>query len=117
MWTHHIMSYIPEPPPGTSIRAWRQAILWFGVGDLLTSIVGVASGLARESTPYIAALVLDVGVAGLVIAKTAGFVVGYLGWRLTPKPFDIGIPIGLAAIGLFLTIWNVYVLAIALRLF
>ena len=98
-------------------RAWRQALLWFGAGDLFTSILGISSGLARESTPHIAALVADFGIAGMVIAKTAGLVVGYVGWRLIPSPYETAVPVALAVLGLYLTLWNTYVLVSAIRLF
>ena len=100
----------------TNRRAWLQAIIWFGFGDLLTSIVGIASGLARESVPYIAVFVAEYGILGLVIAKASGLAVAYLGWRLIPRPYHSVVPITLAALGLYLTIWNTYVLCSAVRL-
>lgn len=102
--------------PCTTRHAWSQAVIWFGAGDLLTSTIGITTGLARESSPYIAGFVADFGVAGLIIAKAAGFAVGYVGWRLVPSPYDHAVPITLAVLGLYLTLWNSYVLYSAARL-
>lgn len=107
----------PRPPKNDDRPAaagpWLQALVWFGAGDLVTSAVGVSTGLAREAVPVIAGLIANYGVLAMVGSKVVALGVAYGLWRLAPAPYAIVVPLGLAALGLFLTVWNLYVLGTA----
>ncbi len=93
-----------------SFHAWVQAVLWFGLGDLATSWIGIHTNLARESVPIIAAAIADFGLAVMLPFKLLGFVIALAGWKLAPQPYALGIPICLAIVGIYLTGWNAYVI-------
>lgn len=93
-----------------SFHAWAQALLWFGIGDLATSIVGIQTSLARESVPFVATLIGEYGLVAVIPVKVLGFAIAITGWKLTPEPYAIAIPISLAIVGLSLTGWNAYVI-------
>lgn len=97
-----------------SALLWGLALLSFGLGDLATSLVGISLGMAREASPIIAPLVADFGLPVLVLAKGSMLALSYLGWSVTPTPYDSAIPLGLVAIGVPVTVWNTYIIVMGM---
>lgn len=95
-----------EPPTGL----WLLALLFFGVGDLVTTAFGLTAGTSAEANPVIAMLVERYGVAVLLPVKVAFLGSCYLGWRRLPIPYPIVVPAVLAALGILVTVWNINVL-------
>lgn len=93
---------------------WVVALAFFGLGDLATSVVGLSFDLATEASPVVAALVAAFGLPALVVTKAAVLLICYGGWRLAPTPYGTAIPLCLAAIGVPVTVWNTYVLVMAM---
>lgn len=89
---------------------WLAAILFFGVGDLVTTTVGLTAGTATEVGPVVSMVVDRYGLAAVVGVKTGALLLGALLWRLTPDPYDVGVPAGLALVGVVVTGWNTWVL-------
>lgn len=90
---------------------WAAAVLLFGVGDVVTTVVGVETGRAAEASPVVAWLLEQYGPAVMVPLKLFTFGVFYLGWRLFPSPYRLGFPLGLTVVGALATGWNLVVLS------
>lgn len=110
--------------PRPSIRAdeptrldpwlWLVAVVFFGVGDVTTTGVGLNVAGVVEAGPVVAPLVRRNGLVALVLLKLAAFCAGYLCWKSVPRPYRAGVPLGLSILGLSATAWNCHVLLVAL---
>ena len=92
---------------------WIAALLLYGFGDLITTTVGLAQRGIVEVGPVANPVVEAYGTPGLVVLKSATLVGSYLAWRLVPPPHRIGIPLGLAFVGIVVTGWNTAVIWVA----
>lgn len=107
---------MPEPTNSSDLLARYERELWlltfafFVFGDLITTVIGVASGQIAEAGPLGAPVVRQYGIPGMVTLKLSVLGLSYFGWRLVPDPERVGIPLGLASVGLLVTAWNVVVL-------
>ena len=87
---------------------WILAILTFGVGDLVTTWYGLSIGLSEAHFAY-QFLNGDAPVVPVIlVVKTGFFAFMYLLHR--DVPFGIGVPIGLAGLGIVITAWNSYLI-------
>jgi hypothetical protein len=91
-------------------------VFTFGVGDLATTLVGFGVAGVTEVGPVAGPLLSRLGPAGAVGLKFAAFAVSYGLWRLVPRPYAVGIPLGLAVVGVGVTCWNLVVVSLALSL-
>lgn len=89
---------------------WGLAVGFYCVGDLLTTVVGLTSGRAVEAGPVASVLVDQHGLVAVFPLKLGSLLFFYLLWRVVPRPHAVGIPLGLAALGTLLTVWNTLVL-------
>lgn len=92
---------------------WVLTVSFFLVGDLLTTGVGVASGGIAEAGPLGDPIVDRYGMYGMVALKIGVLGLSYAAWKFFPHPERIGIPLGLATVGILVTIWNGFVLVVA----
>ena len=44
--------------------------------------------------------------------KLLTFGLVYLLWRVTPRPYRIGVPLGIAILGIMVTVWNIVILIV-----
>lgn len=99
--------------PSVPVVAWVFAAVFFVVGDLVTTAIGLgALGLA-EHNPVIAPFVIRHGLGSIVAIKAFVVGVGYMGYRLLPSAHAVGIPLGFAVVGVGATAWNLTVLGVA----
>lgn len=96
-----------------SPRLWVLAILFFGVGDLATTALGLSSGTLVEVGPLAAPILERFGLVALVALKAGSFAACYLFWRWTPAPSAAYVPLWLTGIGVVVTGWNVSLLLVA----
>lgn len=89
---------------------WTVALLGYGVGDLATTLIGLATGRGAEAGPVAAELVAEFGLLALVALKLSSLATFYLTWRLVAWPFRVAVPLAVAGVGLVVTVWNVVVL-------
>jgi len=89
-----------------SVLWWYGAIVFFLVGDILTTLIGLQLRTIVEASPVAAWLINAHGLPMILPVKL--FVVcGFYGfYRLVPRPHSIGIPLGLCALGFVVTVWN-----------
>jgi len=90
---------------------WLLTVAFFFAGDLLTTGLGVASGQIAEAGPLGAPIIGRYGIYGMVALKLGVLGLSYFAWKLVAHPERIGIPLGLATIGVLVTLWNAFVLS------
>lgn len=95
-----------EPPTGL----WLLALLFFGIGDLITTMLGLTVGSSAEANPLIAMLVDRFGVVVLFPVKMLFLSGCYLGWKHLSIPYPRFVPGVLALLGFVVTLWNTGVL-------
>lgn len=95
---------------GASDELWLIAVLGFGLGDITTTMLGLSAGHLVEVGPFVAPIIDRFGIAALVGLKVLSFVLAGLLWRVTPRPHAVGVPLGLATLGVLVTGWNAYLL-------
>ena len=93
---------------------WIIAVLTFGMGDIVTTYLGLTTGVGVEASPIAALLLQTNGFVAIYVVKVAVFGLLYLLWRVTPPPYDVGVPLGLCLLGAGVTMWNVGVLVVGL---
>ena len=93
---------------------WVAAIIFFGVGDILTTVVGLWMNWAVEAGPLAASLIDQHGLAIVLALKAGAFALFYVVWRVTPSPYAVGVPLGLTVLGFEVTFWNLIVLFAAI---
>lgn len=89
---------------------WVAALVFFGAGDLVTTIVGLRTGLAAEVGPVAGEVVRTHGLGSLPLLKGGTLAAFYGLWRVTPRPHNLGIPLALVVLGVGVTAWNLVVL-------
>lgn len=90
----------------TSERYWFLAVLAFGLGDAVTTLLGFNVGLV-ETSPLYQGLETETDPVPVVFGmKIVVFGLAYLSYRYAPRDARIGIPIGLALLGSAVTIYN-----------
>lgn len=110
---------LPEPVLGERVVnslvaytpvLWILAVLTFGMTDIITTYIGLATGVAYEASPLAAAIFGDHRFGFIYVAKAAVFVLFFLIWRFVPTPYNVSIPLGLLILGVMITAWNTYVI-------
>lgn len=89
---------------------WILALAFFGVGDLLTTYVGFTNSSVVEAGPLVGYLLNQYGSIVMPVMKALALGVCYWVWRTTPNPHNVGVPLGLAVLGVLVTGWNLFVL-------
>ncbi|MBX0297864.1 DUF5658 family protein [Haloarcula nitratireducens] len=98
----------------SAASVWALAIVLFGLGDILTTGIGLRIGGVVETNP-IPRLFFHHSVLGAMGAlKLAAFGGFYVLWKLVPRPHSLGVPLGLAILGGIVTSWNLRVILLAL---
>lgn len=92
---------------------WAISAVFFVVGDLVTTSVGFMMGNVVEVGPLVAPVIRSHGIGVMIPLKVAAVGLCYLLWRATPSPHDLGVPLGLATLGVLVTGWNAVVLLLA----
>ncbi|MFB6298996.1 MAG: hypothetical protein ABEH65_01910 [Halobacteriales archaeon] len=91
---------------------WLLAIVFFGIGDLVTTQIGLTTEYIIETGPLIASIIREHGLPAMFGLKTATFVVCSGIYTVAPKPHQVGVPLGLAVFGILVTFWNIVLLTV-----
>lgn len=91
-------------------RLWVAALVLFGVGDVVTTHLGLVATNVTEVGPFVKPIVDAYGVSAVIGVKAITLLVAYAGYRILPSPTNIGIPLGLAVLGAVVTAWNAFIL-------
>ena len=98
---------------GFSTEFWAVTVVFFVVGDLLTTGVGLLGGGVAEVGPVVGPILDQYGLLAMFPLKLLAVGACYAIWRVTPAPYAIGVPLGLAMFGVLVTSWNTGVLLVA----
>ncbi|MFB6301455.1 MAG: hypothetical protein ABEH78_01130 [Haloferacaceae archaeon] len=120
--TDHLRGRAPVIRNGSGIgllrkirpHLWAVAIVFFGIGDTVTTTVGLQAGHIAEVGPVVAPIIQQYGYAAIGLLKLGTLVACYLVYRIIPAPHNLGVPLGLAVLGVLVSGWNAVVLTIAL---
>lgn len=112
---------MPQSPPtysptidylqDLSPHLWALSLAFYGLGDLITTIVGLRLGGITEIGP-IPALIAHLGPTGFIGLKTIALILFVWIWKTVPEPHNIGVPLALATLGVLVTIWNLAVILV-----
>jgi hypothetical protein len=89
---------------------WGLSVLFYGVGDTVTTAVGLADGAVAEAGPVAVRVVGHAGIGGLVALKVGFFFASFGLWYVVRTPGRVAIPLALAVAGVLVTGWNSAVL-------
>lgn len=95
----------------TRTHLWASAMLFFVVGDVVTTSVGLGLDQIVELGPLVGLILARYGIAAMVVVKVAVVGACYLAYCRVPDPHDTGIPLGLAVLGVLVTAWNLALLS------
>ncbi len=98
---------------GRDRELWIAAILFYGVGDTVTTFLGLSVGSIAEVGPIARPLIESYGRPALLGIKAVVFPGFYLLWRVLRTPGRVAVPFALALVGAIVTVWNLLVIAIA----
>ncbi|ELZ12740.1 hypothetical protein C479_03855 [Halovivax asiaticus JCM 14624] len=90
---------------------WVIAILFYGVGDTITTGLGLWGTEAMEIGPIVAPLVDWHGPVGLLVVKVTTLSGFYVLWHVMSTPKRVAIPFALAFVGTVVTGWNVAIVS------
>lgn len=97
----------------TQLRLWVLTLLFFCVGDLVTTHVGLSMEGIVEAGPLVGPVLRAHGSAAMVGLKAVTVALFYALYRVAPEPHSIGVPLGLAVVGVFVTGWNLVVIGLS----
>lgn len=99
---------------GNDRRLWIAAIVFYGVGDTVTTFWGLSTGGVAEAGPIARPLIEAYGRPALIGIKAVVFPAFYLIWRYLETPGRVAVPFALALVGTIVTAWNLLVITSAL---
>lgn len=105
------MADLPPQLADAEWTVWVVAVLAYGLGDTLTTWVGLRSGRGAEAGPLAAPLVETYGILGLVGLKVVTLALFYLVWRVARPPARVAVPLAVAVVGVGVTAWNLAVVS------
>lgn len=91
-------------------QLWLLAAVSFGLGDVVTTIIGFRMAGVYELNPIASSLFQYSSVGALLALKTGAFGIGYIVWVWTPRPQCLGAPLALITVGVPVTVWNLHTL-------
>jgi hypothetical protein len=93
-----------------STSLWLSAVLFYGFGDTVTTLIGLNTVHVEETSPIVSRFVEYGGIGGLFAVKFLTLAAFYLAWRYLPFPGRVGIPVALSLVGIVVTVWNLLML-------
>ena len=94
------------------LQWWLLAVLLYGVGDYVTTVLAVRRHEVVEANPAVVALLSEQpSPLGFAVLKCGALVVCFLGFlSISTSPIAIGVPIGIAIMGAVVTASNTVML-------
>jgi len=78
---------------------WTTAIATYGVGDVATTAYGLSLTGVNEAHPISEAILGTSGIVGMVAVKAGALTLLYSLYRLANDDYNIGVPLGITALG------------------
>jgi len=94
------------------LQWWLLAVLLYGVGDYVTTVLAVRRADVVEANPAVVALLSEQpSPLGFAVLKSGALIVCFLGFlSISTSPLAIGVPIGIAVLGAVVTASNTVML-------
>ena len=89
---------------------WVLAVLFYGLGDTVTTAIGLQQAETAEAGPVAAVFVESAGITGLISLKLVLFAIAIGAWYLIQSPSRVAIPLAIALAGVVVTAWNAVML-------
>lgn len=89
---------------------WVCAFLFYGLGDAVTTLLGLHGEGTGEAGPVALYALEFGGIPGFLGVKFAFIFACFLAWYLVGTPGRVAIPLALAVVGVAVTAWNLFVL-------
>ena len=90
--------------------AWVFVLLFFVLGDVVTTSVGLSMTGIAERNVVLRPVVESFGVAGMLLVKGSVVGAGYLVARVLPRHQSVAVPVGFLLVGVTVTGWNLMVI-------
>ncbi len=96
----------------TELQWWLLAVLLYGVGDYVTTVLAVRRHDVVEANPAVVALLSEQpSPLGFAVLKSGALVICFLGFlSISTSPIAIGVPIGISVLGGVVTVSNTVML-------
>lgn len=94
----------------THSQLWLVTLLFFCVGDLVTTHAGLSLPGIVEAGPVVGPVLREYGLVAMLGLKGATVVLCYGLYRAVPEPQSLGVPLGMAALGVAVTGWNLVII-------
>lgn len=95
---------------------WMTAVVAFGVGDVVTTTIGLSMAGVHEAGPLTSVFIEQHGLSAMIAVKTTVLGVFYGCWKVMSREYRVGIPLGLTLLGLVVVWWNLMVNLLALQI-
>lgn len=92
---------------------WIAAIVWYGIGDTVTTLLGLSYADVAEVGPVAGPAMEGLGAVGLILIKLGLFALAAAGWSLLRRPTRVAIPVAITIVGTAVTVWNVFVILLS----
>lgn len=89
---------------------WALAFASYGVGDTVTTYLGLSLGRAAEAGPIAAPVVGTYGIVGLLVLKVVTLLTFYLSWTVLDTSARVAVPLAVTVVGVSVTAWNLAVI-------
>lgn len=89
---------------------WLVALAFYGVGDTVTTGLGLRAAHAEEVGPLALIAIDAAGLPGLVVLKLVFLGLAFGVWAVLDRPSRVAIPLAIAVAGIGVTTWNLFVL-------
>lgn len=93
---------------------WALAVIFYGVGDTVTTIAGLSVGGVAEAGPIVGPALERFGANGLLGVKIIMFSGCAFAWSRLARNRRLAIPLALAIVGVGVTVWNAVVVITAI---
>ena len=101
--------------PSLTLRQWSWVfvVLFFVLGDVATTSVGLSLSGIGEQNELLQPIVASYGWVGMVGLKSVVVAGGYLVAQALPREQSVAVPLGLLLVGVTVTGWNLLVIGLA----
>lgn len=85
--------------------------MFFVAGDVITTYAGLYHQHGVVEASYVPSMVLSAyGFGGLIALKLLLVAFAILMYRVSGRPYNVGIPLGIMFWGFIITVWNMHII-------
>lgn len=103
----------PDTPANAERWLWVIAVFTYGVGDTVTTLVGLETGTVAEAGPIAGGFIGAYGAPGFLLLKLCTLALFFVAWYVLRSPSRAAVPLAVAVAGTVISAWNLFVLVSA----